>query len=172
MKIFSLKSLAVVISLLLIVIILLVVYLFKNNKYDIEINDPFTSLAKESTTTLTCEFKESSAFYKEQSKENIRHVAGGDKNGKPVVLTFMNINSDKPQLDSNVKLENGSEMIDDLLVAGRLPASVLLIDRIPGGDPAFYTLFPNQKVAVWQQSASQGPDAEIASSFDSMGFCH
>jgi len=172
MKIFTKKSLAIVAALLLVAVVLLVVCLFKNNKYDIEISNPFTSLAKESTTTLTCEFKESSAFYKEQNKEYIRHIAGVDKNGKPVVLTFVNINSDKPQLDYNVKLENGSEMIDDLLVADRLPASILFVDRIPGGDPAFYTLFTDKKVAVWQQSASQGPQDEIVSSFDSMGFCH
>ena len=171
MKIFTKKSLAIAAALLLVVIILLVVYLVKNNKYDIEINDPFTSLAKESTTTLTCEFSESSAFYKIQNN-GIQHIAGKDKNAKPVALTFVNYNSNKPQLDSNLKLQNGNEMIDDLFTLSKSSTSIVFGDKIPGGEPAFYTLFPIQKVAVWQQTASQGPDAEIASSFDSMGFCH
>ncbi len=164
-------------GLLLMAVVLLIVCLLEDNRYDVKINRRFVDSMNQATTTLTCNFLGWSYFsYTDvEGYDYIRHSAGKDKNGTSVVVTFTNIDSNKPQLVLRAfDADNGSlgdaEQIN-VLPPKRLSNSVLLIDE--GYDsPTFYFVYPSQKIAVMQQSASLGPKGEILSAFSSMGYCH
>ncbi len=152
-------------GIIFILISTIIILLFMKKDYSSKITNPYLGTVQDSGLplgdTITCEFPEESVFSIEDGTNFITHKSA--KASKPTILTFINIDSSKPQLKGNLDTV-------DLISINRSPTTIVLAEKSEMGNLSFYTIFPKNKVAVWQKAYSILDS--IPFSLNSMGYCY
>jgi hypothetical protein len=116
---------------------------------------------------VNCEFEVISNFFYENredfsSKQNRKIYYETNKESKPSVITFINLNTKSPQMKGN--LGSGK-----LVVLKNDKETIVLAEQNTFGDIFTYTIFKKEKIAVWQKTYKLISNPY---SMNSMGYCY